>query len=142
MDSTIIGALIGAAATILAAFIGRDYAQRRIDNSKPSQPLDRTTATIISILSTLTIKSARVIRLKEDKVHVDQELGLVLVLRAAWIDNADINISTFDGQNFASRWDLGSVVPREINGTQYYLILTSVDILSHSAKLQVRKKLH
>jgi hypothetical protein len=140
VDSTIIGALIGAAATILAAFISKDYAQRRVTATPPETPLDKPTITILRVLSALTVRSARVIRLKEKKVYVDQELGLVFLLNNSWNSWADIDISALDGQRFNLRFELGSVLTHDSNGTQYYLILTSASLMKDTAHIQVRRK--
>ena len=140
MDSTIIGALIGAAATILAALISRDYAQRRVAATPPETPLDKPTTTILRILSALSVRSARVIRLKKEKVYVDQELELVFLLKGSWDQWADIQISTLDGETFTLHFMLGSVIPRDMNATSYYLILTSANFMKHTAQIQVRRK--
>jgi hypothetical protein len=140
MDSTIIGALIGAAATILAAFISKDYAQRRVESTAPDRPLDKVTTTILQALSRLTVRSARIIRLKIRKVHVDQELGLVLVLSSVGSSWAHIDASTFDGHEFKLEIHLGSVVNYDVSGIQYCLILIYANWYKDTAQIQVRKR--
>ena len=142
MDSTIIGAIIGAFATILAALISKDYAERRIDATEPTMPLDAPTKRIVRALSALTVQSVRIIRLKNKQVYVDDELGVVLLLETAWIETADIKITYFDGSTGQIHFPLGTVLNFEARGSEYYMILTKVDIHEQRVEIQVRKKPH
>lgn len=143
MDSTIIGALIGAAATILAAFISRGFAQQRVESTEPSKPLDKLTATILHLFSIFSVKSAHVIRLRKGQVHVNDELGFVLTVEQAYLrpnQYAVVRMTSLIGSE-PKRFNFhpADVIQYSNYDGDYYLICTSVAGLFYDIEIQVRE---
>ena len=112
MDTNIVSALITASATILAAFIAKGYVERRVETTSPTKPLDRPTATILHLLSSLSVKSAQVIRIQEDQVYVSDDLGFSLVATGIYpaLGFADTTINIFGDAPREFKFKRGEVI--------------------------------
>jgi hypothetical protein len=80
MDTTMIGALIGAAATILGAFISRTYADKQISQTKSSTEITPLVRTIIQVLNIFRVTGASVFVVKHDKTYIDAETGISIAV--------------------------------------------------------------
>ena len=78
MDSNIVGAFIGAIATILAAFISRSYVEHRVRTTNSQRPLGRITEVLLGWLSVFSIGSAVGFSLREKESYVNDRLGIVV----------------------------------------------------------------
>ena len=128
MDANIVSALITAGATILAAFIAKGYAERRVETTSPTKPLDRPTATILHLLSKLSIKSAQVIRIKVDQVYVNDDLGFSLVAEEIYpaLGFARANINIFGNPPQRIQFRRGEVISYQATTGLHYLICTKL----------------
>ena len=134
--------MIGAAATILAAFISKSYAEQRIEATEPTKPLDRPTATILHLFSRLSIRSAHVIRLKKGKVHIDEHLGLVLTVMQVYRYSgyARIKMSFLSNEDYkALEMKLGDIFVYKTEDKDYYFICTGLSGLIYDVEIQMRE---
>ena len=141
MDTNIISALIGAAATILAAFISKDYAERRIEKIEPTKPLDRSTTRILRLLSFFVVNSAHIIKLRVNHVYIDDRLNLIMVLNEVYEYSgyATFTISVLGQEQQKINLNLGATLEHEVDGRQYYLILTKLNHPRTCVEFQVRE---
>lgn len=98
VDSTIIGAIIGALATILGAFISKGYAERQVVTTQPTKPLNVPAASILHLLSKLSVNSAQVIRLKKNQVYISDSLDLVLTAEMLLSSLATVKLNVLGAQ--------------------------------------------
>ena len=135
MDSNIVGAFIGAIATILAAFISRSYVEHRVRTTNSQRPLGRITEVLLGWLSVFSIGSAVGFSLREKESYVNDRLGIVvgvvhfyfygaLVTEVEPKANLNITVSGYETRNLDL--EVGQVMNYGYSGRHYQLILSRV----------------
>lgn len=128
MDSTIIGAIIGALATILGAFISKGYVERQVVTTQPTKPLAAPAASLLHILSKLSINFAQVIRIKEDQVYVSDDLEFSLVAEGIYpaLGFADAKINIFGNHPQSIRFTRGEIISYQSTSGLHHFICTKL----------------
>lgn len=139
MDTTIIAALIGAAAALLAPIISKNIVEVRIRTMQPTQPLDRPTASVLRFLSAFTVKSAHIIHLKKGRVHVEEAIGLVIVVDEVYsaLESAAIKFTVLGQRQERRHINLGSALSYQFHERKYYIICTKISEIRNRVELQV-----
>jgi hypothetical protein len=78
MDSTLIGAILGAIATIVAALMSKSYADHKIKFLKSSDEIQPLTRIIIRLLGFFRINGAALFLVKEKRTFIDDETGITI----------------------------------------------------------------
>jgi hypothetical protein len=80
--ATIVGAVIGAVATIGAALISKTYADKKISRSKATDEIRPLVRLIIQFLGLFRVTGASVFTVKKKKAFIDSATGITITLRS------------------------------------------------------------
>lgn len=125
MDSTLIGSLIGAGATIAGALISRGIVVQRVKD--PSRRMGYLTGLILRGFSLFSISEARMYKIRQNRTVVDDLTGLILTANRIGIRSVSLRM-TIPGEEtkVTDRLKVGDVMNLTLKNTSHQLIIAKV----------------